>query len=104
MSGPSGSPGSGHTATRTNWYYKWYLNGPSTQRLRREGLGVRAIKSSAVQQIPAQPVCTRRPCLGRTGETRLGRNSRRTVRDSERTSQDHQVVYRKGDSPMLLTR
>lgn len=41
MSCPSGSPGSGHTATRTNWYYKWYLNRPSTQRLRREGLGVK---------------------------------------------------------------
>lgn len=67
MSYPSGSPGSGHTTTRTNWYYKGYLNSPSTQRLRREDLKVEAITSSSVEQIPSQPVCTRRPCLGRTG-------------------------------------
>lgn len=48
MSCPSGSPGSGHTATRTNWHYKWYLNIPSTQRLRREDLRVEATKSSTV--------------------------------------------------------
>lgn len=45
MSCPSGSPGSGHMARRTNRYYKWYLNSPSTQRLRREDLKVEAVRS-----------------------------------------------------------
>lgn len=61
MSCLSGSPGSGHMATRRNRYDKWYLNSPSTQRLRRGDLKVEADLSEynrfqASLSVPGDPV------------------------------------------------